>query len=158
MLKSNHKAKTQINQSYNPNIWSNIILNIFHQSNRKIKVNDQKMKWKEEDHIHTWTRTVNLTTEKHDEIKCLWNFLGFVDLLETNNFCFWITQFWVRMKKIWRKQDTKNCKKNSDFEFCFLKMYGREWEVLKEIRVRETKDQNAPYLVTPVWIAWATRG
>ena len=51
MLKSNHKAKTQINQSYNPNIWSNIILNIFHQSNRKIKVDEHKMKWKEEDHI-----------------------------------------------------------------------------------------------------------
>ena len=51
MLISNHKAKTQINQSYNPNIWSNIILNIFHQSNRKIKVDEHKMKRKEEDHI-----------------------------------------------------------------------------------------------------------
>ena len=37
-------------------------------------------------------------------------------------------------------------------------MYGREWEDLKEIRERETKDQNAPYLVTHVWTAWATRG
>ena len=37
-------------------------------------------------------------------------------------------------------------------------MYGREWEIFKEIRERETKDQNAPYLVTHVWTAWATRG
>ena len=29
---------------------------------------------------------------------------------------------------------------------------------LKEIRERETKDQNAPYLVTQVWTAWATHG
>ena len=138
MLKSNHKAKTQINQSYNPNIWSNIILNIFHQSNRKIKVNDQKMKWKEEDRIHTWTRTENLTTAKNAEIKCLWNCLGFLDLFETNNFHFWITQVWVRTKKLWSKQDTKNCKKNSDFEFCFLEWMGGNGSVFKRNK-RETR-------------------
>ena len=42
------------------------------------------------------------------------------------------------MKRLWSKQDTKNCKKNSDFEFCLLEWMGGNGSVFKRNK-RETR-------------------
>ena len=59
-------------------------------------------------HIQLWTSDWNLLTVKNYKVTWLWNCLGFVALIKTNIFGFWIKWFGVEMRKLWLKQDTKN--------------------------------------------------